>query len=103
MIRGFFEYPIRADKREEYLDAIRTLREKNIAAGLIGYGVSESLERENLFVETFLAPSMEEYRGIEAKLLEDPDVRACLERVEACLHGGPAKKHVWFFAELPFS
>lgn len=102
-MRGFFEYRIEEGKREDYLQLIAKLRGKRTQAGLENYSVSESIDQKNLVVETFLAPSIEEYRDVEAKLLKDPETVELLQTLDTYIIGGAGAKKVWFFTELNFS
>lgn len=100
-VRGFFEYLILPERRDAFLALIKQLRAIQTAAGLREYSLCESLVQQNLFVETFLLDSMEEYQAIEAKLLDDPAAHALYSQLHACIAGGPDKKKEWFFEEVP--
>ncbi|TCP53882.1 hypothetical protein EV586_105228 [Tumebacillus sp. BK434] len=102
-VRGFFEYKLEEGKQEAYRELIPRLRDKRTQAGLMNYSVCESVDQKNLVVETFLAPSIEEYRDVEAKLLKDPETVELLNTLDTYIVGGAAAKKVWFFAELNFS
>ncbi|MBR9978459.1 MAG: hypothetical protein KFH87_10250 [Bacteroidetes bacterium] len=58
-------YPIREEKREEYLETVREL--KNYLTNELGknYSVFESKTRPNTFNEIYFCKSMEEYDAIE--------------------------------------
>lgn len=100
-MRGFFEYLILPERRDAFLELIQQVRTIQIGAGFREYSVCESLEQQNLFVETFLLDSMEEYHAIRAKLLENPATHALYHHLHECIAGGPAKKKEWFFEEVP--
>lgn len=97
-VRGFFEYRIEEGKREDYIQLIAKLRAKRTLAGLENYSVSESIDQKNLVVETFLAPSIEEYRDVEAKLLKDPETVELLQTLDTYIVGGLARKRSGFLA-----
>ncbi|MFD2169575.1 hypothetical protein [Tumebacillus lipolyticus] len=101
-VRGFFEYRVREGCREDYLHLVAKLRAKRGAAGYVSYSVSESIEQKNRFVETFLLPSLEEYREREAKLLNDPETAHLMHSLDSLIDGGQSAKKVWFFTELDF-
>ncbi|ASS74397.1 hypothetical protein CIG75_04960 [Tumebacillus algifaecis] len=101
-VRGFFEYKITEGKRTDYLELIAKLRVKRTEAGFTHYSVSEGIDQKNLVVETFLVPSIEEYRELEAKLLEDPESALYIRSLDTCIDGGMGARKVWFFAELDF-
>ncbi|HEU4964832.1 MAG TPA: hypothetical protein VFV52_13380 [Bacilli bacterium] len=99
-IRGFYEYRIRAENREDYLQLMQDVARARRTHGFLHYELSEALARKNQFIETFLIPSMEEYRAREAKLLEDPQVRDWLHTIDTYIENGPETKKIWFFAEI---
>ena len=99
-IRGFYEYRILPEKREDYLQTISSIRQSKQQLGYQDYRVSESLEQENRFVELFLVNSMEEYHQLEAKLLEDERAVRLYEELDACLIGGRSAQKIWFFREM---
>lgn len=103
MIRGFFEYKVDPVQKTAYTRIIASIRELSQAAGLQAYSVCESVEQENLFVETFLVESMEEYRGIEANLSKNPEMAHLREQLAQVIVGGMSAKKMWFFSELQFS
>jgi L-rhamnose mutarotase len=103
MIRGFVEYKVRPDQKEHYIRVIAEIRRLSEAAGLRDYSVCESVEQENLFVETFLVESMEEYRQVEANLSKNQTILALREELEPLIVGGSQAKKIWFFTELQFS
>ena len=102
-VRGFFEYLILPEKRDAFLQLIQQVRAMQVQTGFREHSLYESVERDNLFVETFLLDSMEEYQAIEAKLMDNPETHALYDRLHACIAGGPAKKKEWFFSEVPLS
>jgi quinol monooxygenase YgiN len=101
-VRGFFEYRLVEGKREDYLQLIKRLREIRSQNGFANYSVSESIDQKNRFVETFLIPSLEEYREREAKLLENPETAHLFRLLDTYIDGGQSGKKIWFFTELEF-
>lgn len=103
MIRGFFEYKVDPAQKAAYTRIITEIRELSQTAGLHAYSVCESVNQENLFVETFLVESLEEYRGIEANLSKDHAMTQLREELAQVIVGGSQAKKMWFFSELQFS
>jgi Transmembrane secretion effector len=100
-VRGFFEYLILPERRDAFLQLIKQVRMLQTGAGFREYSLCESLVQQNLFVETFLLDSLEEYQAIKAKLLDDPATHALYNQLHEYIAGGPAKKKEWFFEEVP--
>lgn len=98
-VRGFYEYRILPEKREDYLKTIAAIRQKKQEHGYADYRICESLEG-NRFVETFLMSSMEEYHRMEAKLLEDEQAVSYYHDLDVCINGGRSSQKIWFFREL---
>ena len=103
MIRGFIEYKVDPQYKDTYTHIISQIRRLSLDAGVHSYSVAESVDQENLYVETILVRSLEEYQAVEAKLSKNPTMIALREQLDAVIVGGSQAKKMWFFTELQFS
>lgn len=67
-------YKVIEEKREEYLDVIRELKNLVKAEGLTSYTVFEDKVKKNNFLEVYAFESQEDYENFD----DDPDERVDL-------------------------
>lgn len=58
-------YPIYEEKREEYLETIKALKDHLTSARSVDYSVYENKNKANTFSEVYICKSMDEYDMLE--------------------------------------
>jgi hypothetical protein len=98
-LKGFVEYRVKPGRKDEYLRLVAWLARRYREEGLSDYAVYESVEQQNLFLETFSVLSAEAYRAIRGKLTAEEKAGLRLRQLEQCVEGGEESINRWFFQQ----
>jgi hypothetical protein len=82
-------YGINPERRENYLQLIRDLKEHFTSLGRKNYSVFEAKGKKNHFTEVFLTESIEEFDALEDN--HDEKTQELIQRLEALVDKGGMK------------
>ena len=72
-------YPVIAEKREDYLETIKALKDHLTSLRNVDYSVYEHKSKANNFSEVYICKSMEEYDSLEDE--EDDVTNELIDRI----------------------
>ena len=78
-------YSIKPEKREEYLQLAREMKDYFVNVKQKNYGVYEGKVKKNQFTEIFITESMEDYEALEDN--QDETTQAMVSTLEKFLDG----------------
>lgn len=95
MIKIFIEYKITEEGMENYLEAMKSVREKITSEHKVyNYQHFEGTDQALLFVEMFDVETLEDYERLKRLRCENDPM------IADWVQGGKEKIHMWAFKEL---
>ncbi len=82
-------YSIKPEKRDEYLQFAREMKEYFVNAKKQNYGIYEGKVKKNQFTEVFITESMEDYEALDDDT--DEAAEALVNRLEEFIDGDGMK------------
>jgi len=82
-------YTIKAEKREEYLQLAREMKEHFTRVRKKNYSIFEGKVKKNQFTEIFISESMDDYEALDDNL--DEGTEALVSRLEEYVNGDGMK------------